>query len=85
MMDVIIYTKDYCPYCRRAIALLKQKNASFDEIDVTYDEEAFAKIKAQTGSDTVPQIFIRGEFIGGCDDLFALEEKGILEDRLSTK
>lgn len=81
-MNVAIYTKDYCPYCKRAVALLQKKNVSFNEIDVTHDEPTFEEIKRKTGWDTVPQIFIFGEFIGGCDDLYALEEKGELDTKL---
>ncbi|MCC5910764.1 MAG: glutaredoxin 3 [Clostridiaceae bacterium] len=81
-MDVTIYTKGFCPYCKRAIALLQSKNVAFNEMDVTKDEETFQQIKMKTGSDTVPQIFIHGEFIGGCDELYALEEKGLLDSKL---
>ncbi|SNR94772.1 glutaredoxin 3 [Anaerovirgula multivorans] len=84
-MDVAIYTKDYCPYCKRAVALLQKKNVAFNEIDVTHDETTFQEIKNRTGWDTVPQIFVFGEFIGGCDDLYALEEKGELDAKLQIK
>lgn len=81
-MDVVIYTKDYCPYCKKAVALLQSKNVAFNEIDVTNDEATFEEIKKKTRWDTVPQIFIHGEFIGGCDDLYKLEEKGELDSKL---
>ncbi|AKL94216.1 glutaredoxin, GrxC family [Clostridium aceticum] len=84
-MDVTLYTKDYCPYCKRAVSLLQSKNVAFNEIDVTHDETIFQEIKAKTGWDTVPQIFIDGEFIGGCDDLYALEQRGVLDDKLGIK
>ncbi|AOY76148.1 glutaredoxin 3 [Clostridium formicaceticum] len=84
-MDVTLYTKDYCPYCKRAVALLQSKNVAFNEIDVTHDETTFKEIQAKTGWDTVPQIFIHGEFIGGCDDLYALEKQGVLNSKLGIK
>lgn len=84
-MDVSIYTKDYCPYCKKAVALLQSKNVAFNEIDVTHDDAIFEEVKKLTGSDTVPQIFIHGEFIGGCDDLYALEEKGDLDAKLQIR
>lgn len=84
-MDVTIYTKDFCPYCKRAIALLQSKNVAFNEFDVTNDEESFQQIKFKTGWNTVPQIFIHGEFVGGCDDLYALEEEGLLDSKLGIK
>ena len=84
-MDVSIYTKDYCPYCKKAVALLQSKNVAFNEIDVTHDDAIFEEVKKRTGWDTVPQIFIHGEFIGGCDDLYALEEKGDLDAKLQIR
>jgi len=81
-MDVSIYVNNLCPYCRRAVALLNKKNVLFREIDVTIDKTEYAEIKKKTGWNTVPQIFINGEFIGGCDDLYALENKGLLDSKL---
>lgn len=81
-MDVSIYVNNLCPYCRRAVALLNKKNVPFREIDVTIDKTKYVEIKKKTGWNTVPQIFINGEFIGGCDDLYALENKGLLDSKL---
>ncbi len=83
MHQVVIYTKNYCPYCKRAVALLQAKGADFQEIDVTYDEATFQGVKEQTGWDTVPQIFIQGTFVGGCDDLYALDRKDELNKLLA--
>ncbi|WP_026477176.1 glutaredoxin 3 [Alkaliphilus transvaalensis] len=82
MKKVVLYTKGYCPYCRKAVALLTEKGVDFTNYDVTNDDETFSVVKAQTGWDTVPQIFIDDEFIGGCDDLHLLDQKGELDKKL---
>jgi glutaredoxin 3 len=77
---VEIYSTQYCPYCVRAKALLKSKGVGFEEIDVTDDLESRARMVALAGGRrTVPQIFINGEIIGGCDELYALERSGELD------
>ena len=81
MADIQIYTKDYCPYCVRAKALLDTKGAAFTEIDVTHDTGLQREMQERSGGRTVPQIFIDGVPIGGSDDLVALDETGAL-DRL---
>lgn len=82
MKKVTIYTKGYCPYCKKAVAILKRSGADFEEIDVTNDSGTYSEIKAQTGCQTVPQVFIGGEFIGGFDDLNALKASGELDAKL---
>jgi glutaredoxin 3 len=77
---VEIYCTQYCPYCVRAKALLKSKGVGFEEIDVTDDPELRARMVVLAGGRrTVPQIFINGEIIGGCDELYALERSGELD------
>ncbi len=83
MKPVKIYTADHCPYCMRAKQLLKSKNISFQEIDVTNDDVMREKIQEQTGWMTVPMIFIGAEFIGGYDDLAALDREGGLESKVN--
>jgi len=83
MKPVKIYTKSYCPYCKRAKALLDQKKIPYQEIDIENDSDGAEKLFAQTGFRTVPQIFIGDECIGGSDDLYALEKKGELATRLA--
>jgi glutaredoxin 3 len=80
MPAVTIYTKAWCPYCDAAKALLKRKSTAFDEIPVRSPAEQ-AAMAAKAGRSTVPQIWIGQRHIGGCDDLFALDESGEL-DRL---
>ena len=80
MAKVEIYSTQYCPYCMRAKALLKSKGVEFEEIDVANDPELRARMVALAGGRrTVPEIFINGEIIGGCDELYALERSGELD------
>jgi glutaredoxin 3 len=76
--DVQLYSTQTCPYCIRAKALLKRRNIAFDEIDVTNDPDKRAWLVSTTGRRTVPQIFIKGEPIGGSDELHALDSSGEL-------
>jgi glutaredoxin 3 len=80
---VTIYTKSYCPYCTKAKQLLKIKGVDFKEIDVTDNEEKLAEMLSKSaGRKTVPQIFIGEVHVGGCDDLYALNDQGKLEPLL---
>jgi len=84
MPEIQIYTTDMCPYCMRAKALLKQKGADYKEIDVSYDPaERNRMMERAGGRRTVPQIFIAGKHIGGCDDLYALNARGGLDPLLA--
>jgi len=80
---VQMYSSRYCPFCMRAKMLLQQKQVTFDEILVDGQPELRAKMRELTGRNTVPQIFIAGQPIGGCDDLFALERAGKLDPLLA--
>lgn len=82
MPVVIMYSTGYCPYCIRARDLLKQKNVSFTEIRVDEQPELREEMIRKSGRHTVPQIFINGHHIGGCDDLYALEAQGKLNPLL---
>jgi len=83
MPEIIVYSKSYCPYCQAAKALLTKKGAAFTEIDLTTDPEGQrAMAKKAGGRLTVPQIFIGGQHIGGCDDLHALDARGGLDPLL---
>jgi glutaredoxin 3 len=75
---VVLYTTTTCPYCLRALRKLDEKGVSYETINVRENPEVFKTIMAQTGSDTVPQIYIDDVFIGGCDDLHALDREGKL-------
>jgi glutaredoxin 3 len=80
---VTLYVSDWCPYCQRAKSLLTQKQLIFDEVNVDDDAKFREEMTARSNRNTVPQIFIGGKHVGGCDDLFALDRSGEL-DRLIT-
>ena len=84
MAAVEIYTLRYCPYCSDAKALLSQKGVDFHEIDVTGNSELRKEmIKRAQGRNTAPQIFIGATHVGGCDELYALEDVGELDPLLA--
>ena len=80
-LAVTLYVSDWCPYCRRACDLLKQKNVVFSEINVEDEPKFREEMIARSRLRTVPQIFIGDRHVGGCDELFELERSGNL-DRL---
>ena len=80
MQKVELYTKGYCPYCKRAKALLSQKGVDFTDFEIDKQPELRdTMIDRANGGHTVPQIFIGDTHVGGCDDLFALESQGKLD------
>ncbi|MEM9172494.1 MAG: glutaredoxin 3 [Pseudomonadota bacterium] len=80
MKPVVLYTKDYCPYCHAAKALLDNKKVSYTEFDVQFDAERLQEMLARSnGRKTVPQIFIGEQHIGGFDDMNALNTAGDLD------
>lgn len=84
MATVEIYTKPTCGFCHMAKRLLNSKNVGFAEVNVTAQPDKRAEmIQRANGGSTVPQIFIDGRHIGGCDDLFALERSGKLDSLLT--
>jgi glutaredoxin 3 len=82
MAQVIMYSTAYCPYCSKARDLLHQKHIEFTEIRVDLQPELRDEMITKSGRRTVPQIFINGQAIGGCDDLYALEHQGTLNQLL---
>ena len=83
MPSITIYTKSWCPYCSAAKKLLSEKGAAFTEIDIEKRPEARAEmIQKANGRSTVPQVFIGEKHVGGCDDLYALDDGGQLEPLL---
>ncbi|WP_432821812.1 glutaredoxin 3 [Trichloromonas sp.] len=78
MKPVEIYTKNYCPYCWRAKELLRIKGVRFQEYDIADDRPRAKEMVKRSGRETVPEIFIDGTHIGGCDELFELDEQGLL-------
>lgn len=85
MPNVEIYIRATCPYCIRAKRLLDMRKVLYKEISIDGDQAARATmIQRAKGRTTVPQIFIDGQHIGGCDDLFELEYSGKLEGMLAS-
>ncbi|PJD93069.1 MAG: glutaredoxin 3 [Legionella sp.] len=82
MPNVIIYSTATCPYCGRAKQLLKEKNVSFTEIRVDEHPEKRTEMQEKSQRHTVPQIFINDHHVGGCDDLYALDAQGRLDELL---
>jgi len=84
MKSVTIYTSALCPFCWRAVNLLKQKNISFKEISVGMNAKLRKEmIQRSGGATSVPQIFIADQHIGGCDEIMALEQNGKLDGMLA--
>ena len=84
MKPVRIYTTPICPYCVRAKSLLKKKGVEAEEIDVFMDLQAREEMESQSGgARSVPQIFIGDTYVGGCDELYALEREGKLDPLLA--
>jgi glutaredoxin 3 len=82
MAKVQIYTTSWCPYCMQAKVLLGQKSVEFEEIDVGVEPARRKEMTERSGGTTVPQIFIDGQPMGGCDELYALERAGELDGLL---
>jgi len=80
--DIEIYTTPICPYCIRAKALLDRKGVAYREVNVMINPDKRKEMVQRSGGHTVPQIFIDGKSIGGCDDLFELDFDGELNDML---
>ena len=84
MPKVEIYTWQYCPFCIRAKSLLKKKNINYTEYKIDGDNDARElMIKRANGRKTLPQIFIDNKSVGGCDDLYALENENKLDALLN--
>lgn len=83
MPPVTVYICAFCPYCSRALSLLKRKGAAVTEIDASCDSRKRQEMIDRSGRWTFPQIFIGETHIGGCDDLHALEQTGGLDPLLA--
>ena len=83
MPRIEIYTQPWCPFCTRAVSLLKRKGAAFEEIHAPHGSAERAQSEQRSGRSTVPQVFIGGAHVGGCDDLMALDRAGKLDPMLA--
>ena len=85
LAEVEIYTSMLCVFCQRAKALLNKKGVDFKEIDVTMSPDTRHHMRERSGGvNSVPQIFINGKHVGGCDDLYELDFDGELDEMLGT-
>lgn len=82
--EVVIYTTAWCPFCVRALRLLDSKGAEYTNIDVEENPALRKEMAARAGRNTVPQIWIGGTHVGGCDELYALERAGRLDAMLDS-
>ena len=83
MKNVTIYTTLTCPYCFRAKRLLKKLDVPYKEISVDFKAKLRSEMASKAGKTSVPQIWFGDDHIGGCDELHALHEEGILIQALS--
>lgn len=79
MATIIVYSKNFCPYCDRAKNLLNRKGAKYEEKNIDGNAEELKKLFDKTGMKTLPQIFIDDKLIGGFDDMNALDKLGKLD------
>lgn len=85
MANIDIYTTQWCPYCVKAKALLKKLKQEYLEINIETEPEKRAEMEQRApGVSSVPQIFINGIHVGGCDELYALHGKGELKPMLAS-
>lgn len=85
MASVTLYTTRYCPFCVRAKALLDHKAVAYTDISVDNNPELRQEMMAKSGQRTVPQIWVGGHHVGGCDELMALERSGDLDAMLAAQ
>ena len=84
MAKIEVYSSIFCPYCARAKSLLERKGVDFETIDVMEQPARRDEMVQRAGGRTsVPQIFINGQHVGGCDDLYALDRQGQLAPMLA--
>ncbi len=82
--EVTVYSTTFCPYCVRAKQLLERKGVAYKEVNLSNEApEVRVELMQRTKHRTVPQIFIKDQFIGGFDQLYALEKEGKLDDLLA--
>lgn len=84
MQPITIYTTRICPYCINAKRLLDKKGAAYEEVRIDASDQKYKEMLSRSnGLRTVPQIFIGGTHVGGCDELYALEKQGRLDSLLN--
>jgi len=81
-VKVVMYSKWLCPYCMMASRLFKNKGVEYKKISVSWNRKLWDEMEQKSGGNTVPQIFINDEALGGYDDVAALDRKGELDQIL---
>ena len=82
MSKVVMYTTRFCPFCMQARALLDRKGVAFEDLPIDHDPKLREEMMERSRRTTVPQIWIGGEHIGGCDELYLLDRAGKLDGML---
>ena len=85
MKNILIYSSAYCPFCIRAEQLLRSKGVDYQRISVDGEPEIRRKMAEKAGKSSVPQIWIGELHVGGCDDIYALESRGELDNLLASQ
>ena len=83
MAHVEVFTQPWCPYCSKVIQVLTKKGVSFQEIDAPHGSAERRDAEARSGRRTMPQVFVGGRSLGGCDDVLALDRAGQLDPLLA--
>ncbi|WP_044411356.1 glutaredoxin 3 [Thiomicrospira microaerophila] len=84
MANIVIYLNKTCPYCTRAKALLDGRALAYQVIDVTGSNELWREMEQRSRRNTIPQIFINDVHVGGCDELYAADRNGQLDQLLNS-
>ena len=77
---VTVYSKNYCPFCVKAKAILSAAKIDFTEVDITNNPEKIVELSEKSGFRTVPQIYVGDKCLGGCSDIEKLQAEGKLVD-----
>lgn len=84
MASVFMYSTPWCPFCIRAKRLLDEKGVTYEDVDVAAQPARRGEMIEKSGRTTVPQIWINDTHVGGCDELFALQQQGKLNELLES-
>lgn len=82
MPNVVMYSTKFCPFCVRARMLLEKKGVDYTDIRVDKEPQLRQEMAEKAGRSSVPQIWIDDYHVGGCDELYALEHQGQLDNKL---
>ena len=83
MAKIEVFTQPWCPYCANVVALMTKKGVVFQEVDAPHGSAERRDAVARSGRTTMPQVFVDGRSLGGCDDVLALDRAGRLDPLLA--